>query len=181
MLPANGPPVARLRPTLVSPAPNVRNIDVNHCIATWDRVLIQVWRGEATTEAAQVLMKAGRLFLAEHPGVQCNSLSIVESRSPPPNDKIRQALSACYRDFAPRMKHQIFVAEGSGFRSALVRGVGLTVSTFAPSLLPFKFAASVDEAAMVIAPSLSTTAGGAEGLKGAVRSLRDKLDHQTPG
>jgi hypothetical protein len=74
------------------------------------------------------------------------------------------------------MRHQIFVAEGSGFRSALVRGVGLTVSTFAPSLLPFKFASSVDEAAVIIASQLSPKAGGAEGLKTAVAGLRVQLD-----
>ena len=131
-------------------------------------------------DAATELGKVGRIFLTEHPGVPCNSLSIVESRSPPPSDGVRKALSACYRDFAPRMKHQIFVAEGSGFRSALVRGVGLTVSTFAPSLLPFKFAASVDEAAMTIAPSLSIKPGGADGLKAAIESLRIQLDQHAP-
>jgi hypothetical protein len=156
--------------------PNIRSIDKNHCVATWDRVLIQVWRGEATLEAAQELLKLGRAFLAEHPGSPCNSLSIVESRSPPPADKVRAVLSACYRELAPGMQHQFFVAEGSGFRSALVRGVGLTVSTFAPSLLPFKFSSSVDEASLIIAATLSPKSGGAEGLKAAVASLRVKLD-----
>jgi hypothetical protein len=160
----------------VSTPPDVRSIDHDHCIAAWDRVLIQVWRGEATLEAAQSLLKIGKVFLTQHPGYPCNSLSIVESRSPPPNDKVRQLLSACYRELAPGMRHQIFVAEGSGFRAALVRGVGLTVSTFAPSLLPFKFAASVDEAAITIAPGLSVKAGGADGLRSAVAGLRVKLD-----
>jgi hypothetical protein len=45
---------------------------------------------------------------------------MVESTSPPPNDKVRGPMSAVYRDAAPFMKEQIVVAEGSGFRPALV-------------------------------------------------------------
>jgi hypothetical protein len=160
--------------------PNVRGIDKDHCFATWERVLIQIWRGEATVEAAQELLKLSKVFLTENGGQLGNSLSIVESRSPPPTDKVRPILSACYRELAPSTRNQIFVAEGSGFRSALIRGVGLAVSTFAPSLLPFKFAASVDEAALTIASSLPPRSGGAEGLKQAITGLRTKLDDFAP-
>jgi hypothetical protein len=160
--------------------PNVRGIDQNHCFAIWERVLIQIWRGEATLEAAQELLKLSKVFLTENAGQLGNSLSIVESRSPPPSDKVRPVLSACYRELAPATRNQIFVAEGSGFRSALIRGVGLTVSTFAPSLLPFKFAASVDEAAITIAPSLPPRSGGAEGLKLTITKLRARLDDLAP-
>ena len=164
----------------MSTLPRVRGIDQNHCFATWERVLIQIWRGEATAEAAQELLTLSRAFLTEIGGEVGNSLSIVESRSPPPTDKVRPLLTACYRELAPVTRNQIFVAEGSGFRSALIRGVGLTVSTFAPSLLPFKFAASVDEAAITIAPSLSPKSGGAEGLKKVIADLRRKLDDLSP-
>jgi len=149
-------------------------------IGTWDRLLLAIWRGEATSEAAQKLLKAGRDFVAARGAHPVNYLAIIESRSPPPADKVRKELSACFREFAPAMKHQIFVGEGSGFRAALVRGVGLAVSTLAPSLLPFKFAGSLDEAALTIAPHLSTQAGGAEGLKAAVAQLRRHLDELPP-
>lgn len=142
--------------------------------------MIQIWRGEATLDAAQELLKLTKVFLAENAGQIGNSLSIVESRSPPPTDKVRPVLSACYRELAPSTRNQIFVAEGSGFRSALIRGVGLTVSTFAPSLLPFKFAASVDEAALAIAPSLPPRSGGTEALKQTIIRLRTKLDEFGP-
>jgi hypothetical protein len=93
---------------------------------------------------------------------------------------VRKELSAFFKELAPQMRHQLFVGEGSGFRAALVRGVGLAVSTIAPSLLPFKFAGSLDEAAVIIAPQLSPKAGGAEGLKAAVAFLRHKLDERVP-
>ena len=50
------------------------------------------------------------------------------------------------------------------------------MSTLAPSLLPFKFASSLDEAAITIGRDLSPAAGGAEALKTTVAGLRRALD-----
>jgi hypothetical protein len=155
----------------VSELLSVRNINPSYCVATWDRVLIQLWRGEATLEAAQQWLKIGEAFLLERAGESCSSLSIVESTSPPPADKVRLALSASFRGLAPHVRHQIVVAEGSVFRSALVRGVGLTLS-----LVPLRYAVSIDEAALTLAPDLSPAAGGADGLKTAVSTIRYRID-----
>lgn len=164
---------------VVPPAPKlpvVRSIDSSHSFATWDRVLIQMWTGVPTIEMAQKLLTLVQNFIGENPKVPLCSLSIVGSRSPPPSDKVRAILSSCYRALGTQTNQQIFVAEGSGFRAALVRGVGLTVSTLAPSLLPMKFAVSVDEAARLIAPQLSPASGGADGLKAAVDVVRGQLE-----
>jgi len=158
----------------------IKSAEPTHIFGTWDRVLLSLWRGAASSEAATNLLKVGREFVAKSPQRPLNFLSIIESRSPPPSDKVRKELSACFRELAPAMKHQIFVSEGSGFRGALVRGVGLTVSTLAPSLLPFKFASSLDEAAITIGRDLSPAAGGAEALKTTVAGLRRALDERYP-
>jgi hypothetical protein len=73
------------------------------------------------------------------------------------------------------MKEQIVVAEGSGFRSALVRSIGVALSAISPKSLPFKFASGMDEASLLIRPHLSRSAGGAEGLKRALADLRTQL------
>lgn len=159
-------------------APDIRSLDQNHVIAIWDRVLLQVWRGEATPRAVQALGDAGRALLAAHPGARCCSLSIIEASSPPPSEQVRPLLSKVFRELAPGMQHQLFVAEGSGFRSAIVRGVGLAVSAIAPSLLPFKFASNVEDAAGTIAPCLTPLAGGVAGALSAVALLRSRLDEQ---
>jgi hypothetical protein len=154
----------------------VRSIDPNHCFATWDRVLIQMWRGEATLRAAEALLKVAQSFIAERTGEPLNCLSIVGSQSPPPNGKVRAILADCYRALEPKVIQQIWVAEGSHSRAALVRGVGLTVSTSAPSPLPLRFALSMDEAAQLLAPHLSTPTNGAERLKAAVDWVRSRLE-----
>jgi hypothetical protein len=159
--------------------PTIHDIDQQHGVATFDRLLLQVWRGECTARALTGLGEVGRALLARHAGRTCCSLSVIESRSPPPGERVRPLLSAVYRELAPGMRHQLFVAEGSGFRAALVRGVGLAVSALAPSLLPFKFAGSVEEAAQIIAPDLSPEAGGVAGIIAALAVLRGKLDALT--
>lgn len=161
-------------------APEIRAIDQNHAVATWDRVLLQIWRGEATPRSVQELGEIGKVLLAAHAGYACCSLSIIEAKSPPPNEHVRPLLSTVYRELATGMRHQLFVAEGSGFRAAIVRGVGLAVSAIAPALLPFKFASSAEEAAATIAPSLSRHAGGALALLDAAKLLRARLDEQAP-
>ena len=160
----------------VSALLNVHNIDHGYGLATWDRVLIQLWRGPATLESTKLWLEVGEKLLRDSGSHLCSSLSIVSSGSPPPTNKVRLAMSASFRGLAPRMRHQIVVAEGSEFRSALVRAVGLTLSTFSSSSLPLKFAMSLDEAALTIAPDLSPSSGGSDGLKSAVSTLRSQVD-----
>lgn len=138
-------------------------------------MLIQIWRLGTTSEAVANLDKVARAFLAEE-GVAISSLAIIERTSPPPGDSVRAELSAFYRELAPRMKEQIVVAEGGGFRAAIVRGVGLTLSTLAPRSLPFKFVGTVREATNLIAPHLSPLAGGVEGLERAIEEVRAEFN-----
>jgi hypothetical protein len=158
----------------VSVAPVIKIIEPNYCIATWDRVLLQIWRLEVTADAVENLRRIGRAFVLESKQ-PVSSLSIVESTSPAPSDKLRSALSGFYRDLAAQMKEQIVVAEGSGFRSALVRSVGLALSAIAPKSLPFKFVGGVEEAALLIRPHLTPAAGGAAGLQQAIKDVRAKM------
>jgi hypothetical protein len=159
----------------VSSLLKVRIVNKGYGLATWDGVMIQLWRGPATLQAAQDWLEAGEAFVLESAGRLCSNLSIVESSSPPPADNVRLALAASFQALAPRMRHQIVVAEGSVSRSALVRAVGLTLSNLSVSSLPLHFAVSLDEAALTIAPDLSRRAGGADALKNAVSDLRMRI------
>lgn len=154
---------------------DVRHLDQGYGLATWDRVLIQLWRGPATLLAAEQWRKAGEEFLRESGGKPCSTLSIVESNSPPPAEKVRLVLSASFQALAARMRHQIVVAEGSVSRSALVRAVGLALSNLSSASLPLEVAVSLDEAALTLAPDLSASPRGAERLKTAVSELRMRI------
>lgn len=155
--------------------PVVRVAVGSHVVATWDRVFINIWRGEATTAAVTEMADAARLWVRELDGHPCGSLSVIESGSPPPDDRARALLSAFFREVSSSMGQPLFVAEGSGFRVAWVRGVVLAVSALAPSLLPFKFASTVLEAGRLLEPVLTPAAGGAAGLVQAVERCRARF------
>lgn len=151
----------------------VKVIDRDHCIALWDRVLVQVWQLATTQIAVAQLEVIARAFIAQSSG-PISSIAIVERTSPPPEDSVRDLLSKFYRDLAPQMKEQIVVADGGGFRGAIVRAVGLTLSTLAPRTLPFRFVGSVTEATALVAPHLSRTSGGEVALRRVVDGIREE-------
>lgn len=141
------------------------------CIAVWQQTVIHVWRGEATVEnVAKMVATCNELIASSRAPVTC--LGIVERSSPPPVEPVRAALAQWSRDVVPRMVGAVIVAEGSGFRAALVRGVGLALTTLMPHRIPFKFVSSVDEAIDHLAPKLPVASGGASVLRSVVEHLR---------
>lgn len=155
---------------------HIRHLEPGYCIATWDGVLIQIWRGPATLERTQKWQEIGRSFLSERSGTVCSSLSIVDSRSPAPSEKVRLAMATSFNALAAGMRRHIVLGDGSALRSSLVRGVGLTLSLFSSAPLRLEFPASIDEAALILAREMSPDAGGVEALKAAVSRLRSHLD-----
>lgn len=154
--------------------PEVKVLDENHCIAIWHNVLIQVWRGSTTLKAVAKLSMISRDFMQRHPDPIC-SISVVERTSPPPDPEVRGKLAAFYKEHAPKMHVAVVVAEGGGFRNAIVRGVGLTLSAIAPRSLPFQFTGSVADGVKSIAPHLSRSARGAAGLESAISDVRNRM------
>lgn len=74
----------------------------------------------------------------------------------------------------------VVVAEGGGFRAALVRGVGIALSTMMPHRVPFKFVSEVEEALALLGPHLSKAGRGVAGLRDALGKLRDAVSEQVP-
>lgn len=146
--------------------------DKDHAVALWDNVLIQVWHFATTASAVSELDRVARAFIAQRGGPIC-SIAVVEKTSPPPKDEVRAQLARFYRELAPQMHEQIVVADGGGFRGALVRAVGVTLSTFAPRALPFRFVGSVAEATALVRPHLSAQSGGEAALRRVLGEIRD--------
>src|SRR4051812_15889473 len=90
----------------------IRASDRDHCFATWDRLLINMWLGEMSLNAAQELLGAARHFVADNRGLPLSCLSIVGSRCPPPREKVRVQLAATCRDLEAAGVEQVWVAEG---------------------------------------------------------------------
>jgi hypothetical protein len=157
----------------------IRALDSSHGVATWESTLIQVWRGRGSPEAIAGVNLIARSFVTEA-RQPITSLYVVEPSSPPPGDLARQELAAFSREIVPKMALAVIVAEGGGFRAALVRGVGITLTAFMPHRLPFKFVGDVDEALTLLRPHLPLRAGGVEGLRGALAELRNAIHTREP-
>ncbi|MGA7122757.1 MAG: hypothetical protein WBY94_21840, partial [Polyangiaceae bacterium] len=95
----------------------IRALDKDHCVATWDQVLVQVWRLDTPLRTVTELDSITRAFMAEVPR-RISSLAIIEATATPPGDAARSALSKFYRELGPQMGAAIVVAEGGGFRSS---------------------------------------------------------------
>jgi hypothetical protein len=153
----------------------IRVSDRDYCFATWDRVLINIWLGEMTLNAAQELLTAARRFVADNQGLPLSCLSIVGSHCPPPREKVRVLLATTCRELEAASVEQVWVAEGSPSRAALLLGIGLAVSTAASATLRLKSAVTVYEAAEMIAPRLSGASGRATVLRSIIDQVRSHM------
>ncbi len=146
-------------------------MDSDHCVAIWERTLLHIWRGTCTAPAVAEMARIARRLIAS-PGAPVTSFSLVEEQSGPPPEHARAELAKFTQDCVAQMAGAVIVAEGSGFRTSLVRGVGTALTLLVPHRVPYKFFSNVTEGAAFLAPYLPPGAGGSVGLKEAVESLR---------
>jgi hypothetical protein len=124
--------------------PDVRIVvsDPDHRVVVWDRIVFELWRGTATLSGAQRMIATCQELLARG---GASFFVILEATSPPPSEPVRALLAQWSRETVPKMESAIVVAEGGGFRAAIVRGVCLALTLLAPHRVPFTFVATVEE------------------------------------
>jgi hypothetical protein len=152
----------------------VRVADEAHVVATWGRTLIQIWRGAPTGKTSAHINRLAAEFLSTG-SAPATSLFIVEARSPSPDDETRKNFAAFSRDIVSQMKLAVIVSEGGGFRGALVRAVGVALTTILPHRSNFKFVNDVDTAAQLLGPYLVPGSGGPAALVRVAEEVRAKI------
>lgn len=145
--------------------------DQDHCIALWERVVIQLWYGETRPMAVHSMSRVCEELLRTAPR-QASTILLIEPTAPAPGAEGRKALADWSGRVAARFVRAVVVAEGGGFRSSLVRAVGVAFTTLTPHRLPFKFFAGVTEGASHLGPTLSDPQGGPRQLEAAIAALR---------
>jgi hypothetical protein len=146
----------------------------DHIVAMWQRTVIEVWRGVPTVEGSEAMMSACEQAIAQYPK-DTSFIAVLERTSPPPTEPVRKVLARWSSDIVPRMAVAVLVSEGSSFRSAIVRGVGVALTLLAPHRIPFKFCSSVEEGVGVVEPYLGKSRGGRAGLLTAIEQTRSQL------
>jgi hypothetical protein len=175
----NSPGSERPKATGVGSAFGGKNIrivlmDRDHCIATWNQTVIEIWRGVATVTGVIHMIKTCEKLLENGKG-NVTYLAILERSAPPPSEQVRTILAQWSREVVPRMAGAVLVTEGTGFRAALVRGVGIALTALLPHRVPFKFAGTVDEALTLLAPLMPASVGGSNGLRLAVEEVQAQM------
>jgi len=145
--------------------------DRDFFIAHWHRTVFSVYRGACTVPHVARIIAACKSLLAKH-DESVSYLGVIERGSPAPAEAVRRELATWSRDVITKMAVAVIVPEGGGFRSAMVRGVGVALTVLAPHKVPFKFAGSVVEGAQLLARFLPPSAGGADQLAAAVEEAR---------
>ncbi|HEY0466740.1 MAG TPA: hypothetical protein VGC79_21180 [Polyangiaceae bacterium] len=149
--------------------------DRDYFVAVWHETVISVFRGAVTLQHVLDISNTCKALLDERRG-EVTYLSVVERSSPAPTETVRRALAFWSRDVVTKLGVAVMVAEGGGFKNALVRGVGVALTVLAPHKVPFKFSGSVDEGAALITAFLSEKAGGAEQLILAIAEARERWE-----
>lgn len=148
--------------------------DADHCLATWDRTFIQIWRRATSERAVGNMCAAARSFAAKHPE-GFNLLFIVEPASEIPGSAARAEFARCTKETVARATCAAVVPEGGSFRSALVRSIVVGLTTLLRQSFPYKFVDSLDAAIDLLGPHLSPAAGGRDALRRAVTDLRARI------
>jgi len=164
----NSPLLAR---DVSSPSVLVCAVDDVHVVGVWRSTLIQIWRGASSSLLSAEVNRIG-MQLVTSSRDPVSSLFIVERGSPAPDDATRKSVASFSRDIVSRMSISVVVAEGGGFRSAMVRAVGVTLTTILPHSSKFRFVNDVTSASQLIEPHLKPGSGGAQGLLAAADELR---------
>jgi hypothetical protein len=147
--------------------------DPDYCLAIWHRTVISIFRGPASTEHVASISKQCRALLDSASG-GVTYLSVIERASPAPTEPVRRELANWSRDVVSRLNAAVIVAEGGGFKNALVRGVGVALTMLAPHKVPFKFASTVTEASELLARFIPDNAGGPAEVARAVTEVRER-------
>jgi hypothetical protein len=157
--------------------PDIRVIvrDREHCIAVWDRIVFEIWRGPATLVGSTRMMTTCEELLQSGRG-SVTFFAILERTSPPPSEHVRAVLAQWSREVVPRMEAAIVVAEGGGFRASIVRGVCTALTLLAPHRARFKFVGTVDEGLKLLASPTPPHARAMSQVRTVIDEVRLLLD-----
>jgi hypothetical protein len=158
----------------VQPRVDIRVADEGHVVATWGRTFIQIWRGPPTGKKSAKINQIAAQFVDES-AFLATSLFIVEAKSPSPDDETRRNFATFSRDIVSKMSLSVIVSEGGGFRGALVRAVGVALTTILPHRSNFKFVNDVEAAAQLLGSRLMPGTGGAAELLRVADEVRAKI------
>jgi hypothetical protein len=119
-------------------APQIEFVDEDHCIATWQDVLISIWRRNPSAERLEKLRQFSQRF-TRRSRTPISAIVVVEANCPVPDEAGRQHSIEFIRDLGNSgARGIVLVFEGSGFLAAASRAVMIGLMTGAHFAIPYK-------------------------------------------
>ena len=139
---------------VVGPRVEFREMDAEHCAASWGNLYINIWTGRTTLSAAQQIGTTVAELLARHPeGVAIWGVSRPDAQTLP-DPEVRELLARMLHEHGQKLLGVASSIEGSGFVAAAKRTAMASISLFARQPAPLKITANPGEAAQWLVPRL---------------------------
>lgn len=138
----------------------VHELNDVYAVATWRNVFLTSWRKGVSVEALQRVDEISDRYATLWPqGYVSGSAS--SFKSPMPDDRARKFAAELMKKSQGRVMASVSVLEGEGFWAGTARSVVAAMNFASGTTYPFKVAASIDEAALWLAPHAGMADGGA--------------------
>lgn len=145
--------------------------DKAYFVGTWERVLLEVFFEGASSEGFLARIDAHRLLYQQYPD-RVLSLSVIRAGSRLPEGDLRSEASRIMKQLAPRTQAIVVTLEGEGFWASAARGALTGIQLLAPGARNVRVAATVGEAAKMLAEDGGESPMWAFKLEQVVQSIR---------
>ena len=124
--------------------PRLDHQEPDFAVGSFDSIYCVVWRNDTTVQGAKALHEGFHRWAK--PGARHGLVTIIQANAPLPASDARDEVASFLRSIGDLCVVSAVVFEGSGFKSAAVRGVvtGLTIMARQP--YPHRVFATVEEA-----------------------------------
>jgi hypothetical protein len=157
-----------------APEPQVVSIGTDHCVATWQGFVIQIWRHGTSVEQARAVRAAARKLAQTREGALA-TIILIESGAAMPEAAARAELAGMAKDQATRMLRAAVAQEGRGFAAAAIRSIMIGMMLVAQNPFPHKVVASVGEACAWLATDPRLPREDVAALAAVVEGLRARI------
>ena len=150
-----------------------------HCVATWQNLLFQLWRGELSVEPLNRTIEANRL-IHEHFPKGVVPFSIIEENTAMPAADVRRAAAMSWKTTRANVRAVATVVEGSGFWVSAARAVITGITMVDRGSAPQRaFSTTEDAVHWLDRQHLLGDGNGSHALTQTITALRAELDRQT--
>lgn len=131
---------------MIDSEPTLLQRDAVWTCATWQGLIVLVWRGEATADRAALNVRFLREFAVARPG-GFGIVVVLEDAAIPPDERVKKMMAEAMRQLGPRIHGAAYFVPLQGFKGSLLRSVITGLSLVAREPYPTQAFSRLPDAA----------------------------------